>query len=160
MQEFTNHCKLMLFSIECRMGNLTIWTYYWGLCGRCLGWWDQLWLRGLAQSKAHACAASLTTWLYTVRTCHNKKKEMSTRLSLWISVCSMDWDAWCLPVLIEWICDEFGIKRDVRQAVAVLHPTDYSWPVMRIHRIDTAWIIRSTCNNSTVPHNEAHCRWT
>ncbi len=30
-----------------------------------------------------------------------------------------------LPVLIEWICDEFGVKRDVRQAVAVLDPAHH-----------------------------------
>ena len=31
-------------------------------------------------------------------------------------------------MLVKWICDKFGIKWDVRQAVAVLYPTDHSRP--------------------------------
>lgn len=35
-----------------------------------------------------------------------------------------------LPVLIKWICDEFRIKGNVGQAVAVLHSTDNPRPVV------------------------------
>ena len=46
----------------------------------------------------------------------------------------MDREAVCLPVLIKRICDKFGIKRDVRQAVAVLHPTDHPRPAVATHK--------------------------
>lgn len=49
---------------------------------------------------------------------------------MFIRAYSTEGDVGCLPVLIEWICDEFGVKGDVRQAVAVLHSTDHPRPVM------------------------------
>lgn len=54
-------------------------TYHWGLFDRCLGWWDQLWPRGLAHSKGHACAASREKWLYTEQTCNNNKDNNNNK---------------------------------------------------------------------------------
>lgn len=106
-------------------------TYCWGLCGRCLGWWDRWWPRGLAQSGAHACAASLERWLYTVQTYHDRKKHVSSCVCVYLLTWNRETAGWgYLPMLIKRICDEFWVKGDVRQAVAVFDPTNYSWPVM------------------------------
>lgn len=62
-------------------------TYHWGLFGRCPGWWDQSWPRGLAHLKAHACAVSPEKWPYTEQTCRNNDNNNKKASSVFSSPC-------------------------------------------------------------------------
>lgn len=61
-----------------------------------------------------------------------QKKRTTTNRSSFIhgsfTTLSVTAEAWILPVLVKWVCDEFGIERDVGEAVAVLHTTHHPWP--------------------------------
>lgn len=56
---------------------------------------------------------------------HFKKSSFVHACSTMFSVSA---EAWALPVLVERVGDKLRIKRDVREAVAVLHTTHHPWP--------------------------------
>lgn len=68
------------------------------------------------------CCFSRDVALY----CTNLPKNKGKAKPMVIVMYCTDAKVGNLPVLIKWVCDEFGIKRDVWQAVAVLHSTDHS----------------------------------